>query len=67
MSTTAIFHLVLIEDESGCVTVQSDFCGFGVNATELGLDILNNLALMEKVTPDALNVRPAVFSSDHIQ
>lgn len=66
MKNKTLFAIYLIEDENGFVTVKSDHIGYGMTSYELGIEILANLKMAEKLNPDVLSV-DYMYYSDHFQ
>jgi hypothetical protein len=57
-----LFTIHLIEDETGCVRVMSESVGAGMNAHDIGLEILANLKAAEHENPGVLYVAPFTYS-----
>jgi len=66
MKNKTLFAIYLVEDESGFVTVKSDHIGQGMMSYEIGLEILANLRMAEKLNPDILSV-DYMYYSDQFQ
>jgi len=62
MKHKTLFAIYLVEDESGFVTVKSDHIGHGMMSYEIGLEILANLKMAEKLNPDILSVEHMYYS-----
>ena len=60
MKTT--FLIVLTEEDDGRVTVKGEAVGTGLNAYELGIEIMANLKAAETVHPERLNVMALEYS-----
>jgi hypothetical protein len=66
MKNKTLFAIYLVEDESGFVTVKSDHVGHGMMSYEIGIEILANLKIAEKLNPGILSV-DYMYYSDHFQ
>jgi hypothetical protein len=66
MKHKTLFAIYLLEDEDGFVTVKSDHIGHGMMSYEIGLEILANLKMAEKLNPDILSV-DYMYYSDQFQ
>jgi len=62
MKKKTLFAIYLVEDETGFVTVKSDHVGEGMMSYEIGLEILANLKMAEKLNPDILSVDYMYYS-----
>ena len=60
MKTT--FVIVLTEEADGRVTVSGEAVGTGLNAYELGIEIMANLKAAETEHPERLNVMTFEYS-----
>lgn len=61
-----LFAIYLVEDESGFVTVKSDHVGHGMMSYEIGIEILANLKIAERLHPEILSV-DYMYYSDQFQ
>lgn len=66
MKQKTLFAIYLVEDETGFVTVKSDHIGHGMMSYEIGLEILANLKMAEKLNPEILSV-DYMYYSDKFQ
>jgi hypothetical protein len=57
-----LFALFLMEDESGVVTVRTEYIGQGEHSFDLGMEILEGLMMLEKLS-DNLYVEKVTMSS----
>lgn len=57
-----LFALFLMEDENGVVTVRTEYVGQGEHSFHLGMEILEGLMILEKVT-EGVYVEPCTMSS----
>jgi len=62
MKKKTLFAIYLVEDETGFVTVESDHVGEGMMSYEIGLEILANLKMAEKLNPHILSVDYMYYS-----
>ena len=63
---SSMFAIYLVEDDSGRITVKSDYHGRSVNAMYLGIEILHNIKLLEEAQQDMITVEN-VFYSEALQ
>ena len=57
-----LFAIFLHEDPDGKVTVTGDYLGLGINAFDLGIDMMAHLDLISREVPNMLTVRPVMIS-----
>ena len=57
-----LFAVFLMEDEEGVVTVRTEYVGQGEHSFHLGMEILEGLMILEKVS-DGVYVEPCTLSS----
>lgn len=57
-----LFAIFLHEDPDGRVTVTGDYLGLGINAFDLGIDMMAHLDLISREVPNLLTVRPVMMS-----
>lgn len=57
-----LFAVFLMEDEEGTVTVRTEYIGQGEHSFHLGMEILEGLMILEKVT-EGVYVEPCTMSS----
>jgi hypothetical protein len=57
-----LFAVFLMEDENGIVTVRTEYVGQGEHSFHLGMEILEGLMILEKMT-DNVYVEPCTMSS----
>ena len=57
-----LFAVFLMEDEEGLVTVRTEYVGQGEHSFHLGMEILEGLMILEKVS-DGVYVEPCTLSS----
>ena len=56
MDTGAFFAIYIHEADDGAITVKSDHVGFGLNAFELGLYVMQDLKSIEANNPGHMTV-----------
>lgn len=57
-----LFAVFLMEDEEGLVTVRTEYVGQGEHSFHLGMEILEGLMILEKIS-DGVYVEPCTLSS----
>jgi hypothetical protein len=57
-----LFAVFLMEDEEGIVTVRTEYVGQGEHSFHLGMEILEGLMILEKIS-DGVYVEPCTLSS----
>jgi len=57
-----LFAVFLMEDEEGIVTVRTEYVGQGEHSFHLGMEILEGLMILEKIS-DGVYVDPCTLSS----
>ena len=57
-----LFAVFLMEDENGIVTVRTEYVGQGEHSFHLGMEILEGLMILEKIS-DSVYVEPCTLSS----
>ena len=57
-----LFAVFLMEDEEGIVTVRTEYVGQGEHSFHLGMEILEGLMILEKIS-DSVYVEPCTMSS----
>ena len=57
-----LFAVFLMEDENGIVTVRTEYVGQGEHSFHLGMEILEGLMILEKIS-DGVYVEPCTLSS----
>jgi|TARA_R110002126_G_scaffold1988_1_gene11759 hypothetical protein len=57
-----LFAVFLMEDEEGVVTVRTEYVGQGEHSFHLGMEILEGLMILEKIS-DGVYVEPCTLSS----
>ena len=57
-----LFAVFLMEDEEGIVTVRTEYVGQGDHSFHLGMEILEGLMILEKIS-DGVYVEPCTLSS----
>ena len=62
MKTQTLFSIHLFEDETGLVKVVCEAAGDGVNAYEIGIEVMANLKVAAQNWPERLAVQPLTFS-----
>jgi hypothetical protein len=63
MKTQTLFSIHLFEDEDGLVKVVCEAAGEGVNAYEIGIEVMANLKVAAQSWPERLAVQPLTFST----
>jgi hypothetical protein len=63
MKTQTLFSIHLFEDDNGLVKVVCEAAGEGVNAYEIGIEVMANLKVAAHNWPERLAVQPLTFSS----
>ena len=62
MKTQTLFSIHLFEDETGLVKVVCEAAGDGVNAYEIGIEVMANLKVAAQNWPERLAVQPLTIS-----
>lgn len=62
MKPKTTFLIQLIEEDDGRITVKGEAAGTGMNAYELGIEIMANLRAAETIHPERLKVMHLEFS-----
>lgn len=62
MKTQTLFSIHLIEDETGLVKVVCEAAGDGINAYEIGIEVMANLKAASVNWPERLAVQPLTYS-----
>ena len=63
MKTQTLFSIHLFEDETGLVKVVCEATGEGVNAYDIGIEVMANLKAAAQHWPERLAVQPLTYSS----
>ena len=67
MTPKSIFNITLTEDESGLVYAMADHAGQSSMALEIGMEIMQNLVMAQKLNPQILSVQPFIVANQKVQ
>ena len=63
MKPQTLFSIHLFEDDTGLVKVVCEATGEGINAYEIGIEVMANLKIAAQNWPERLAVQPLTTSS----
>ena len=63
MKPQTLFSIHLFEDETGLVKVVCEAAGNGINAYEIGIEVMANLKVAAQNWPERLAVQPLEYST----
>lgn len=67
MKPRSIFSITLAEDDTGFVYAMADHAGEGQMALEIGMEIMQNLVMAQKLNPQILSVQPFIVANQKVQ